>query len=74
MKIDLRNWPEQFRKLFTRTCLCGSKKFFVALEDIDMIPLSLPAEQRVTCIECGRYSIQTVSAEGQVKAPEKDGH
>jgi hypothetical protein len=57
---------ESFLKMFTRTCTCGSKAFELALEDIDMIPLTLPAEQRVTCAKCGRYSIQTVSAEGKL--------
>lgn len=52
-------------EMFTRTCECGSKTFRLALEDLDTVPLSLPAEQRVTCTQCGRYSIQTVSAEGE---------
>lgn len=58
---------EKFLEMFTRTCECGSKTFRLALEDIDTVPLSLPAGQRVTCTKCGRYSIQTVSAEQDVK-------
>ena len=58
---------EKFLQMFTRRCKCGSGTFRLAPEDIDTVPLSLPAEQRVTCTQCGRYSIQTVSAEGETR-------
>ena len=65
-----KDWHKKFLAAFTRKCPCGSKTFSLALEDIDTVPLSLPASQRVTCTQCGRYSIQTVSAEEEAR--EKD--
>jgi hypothetical protein len=61
---------DKFLETFARRCECGSRTFKLALEDIDMIPLTLPASQRVTCTQCGRYSIQTVSAEGKTQEPD----
>lgn len=61
---------KKFLEMFTRTCSCGSKTFRLALEDIDMVPLSMPAYQRVICTGCGKASVQTVSAEYDVKDEE----
>jgi len=57
---------EKFLEMFARRCECGSRTFTISLEDISTVPLSLPASQRVTCIQCGRYSVQIVSSEGEI--------
>lgn len=60
--------PKKIMELFRRKCpKCQGELFKIRLEEIDTVPLSLPADQRVTCANCGSSSVQTVSREVDVK-------
>lgn len=60
-KEDKIDW-EKFDRLFTSRCqACHGQDFQLKVE-IDTIPLSLPAAQRVACSNCGKAYMIQVSA------------